>query len=322
MMNRIQDEGGGGLNSMHRPSLPRLKNKASLGRLLVFGGVLDFDSAGGTNGERSSTATEPPLPTPSPVLAALYALPSSLPGSSPSTTAIMQQQQQQQDKQQSTVRDSFSTPIKQSASSAALRALKALNHEHQYEQDRTLKYPVSISLGRPAHIPRLDFDHPSSAGQGGAHSRRRRAEKEEEVESRSSFSSSHSHAPQSENLHSQPGHQSSSYTSFVGIYTGSNTRFNNNRAVSKELTGDCIPPQDINDAVVNVGDGGQPSNLGPAEEDEDDIKLVREIQQDMDNGGYSSLEQVRPTSISFLIFCILWDSGFSLTSHSSAVYRS
>jgi hypothetical protein len=323
MMNRIQDEGGGGLSTMHRPSLPRLKNKASLGRLLVFGGVLDFDVA---NGELPSTSVVPPLPTPSPVLAALYALPASLPArsgsSSPSTTAIMHQQQ---DKQQSIIlRDGFSTPIKQSASSAALRALKMLDHEH--EQDRSIKYPASISLGRPAHIPRLDFDHASSAGQGGAQSRRRRAEEEEVVVSRSISSSSHSHALQTENLNSQPGHQSSSsYTSFVGIYTGSSTRFNNNsiRAV-KDFTGDYIPPQDINDAGVNANEGGQSSNLGPAEDDDDDDddkELVKEIQQDMDNGGYSSLEQVRPTSISFLTFCIfctLWESGSSLTLPSSA----
>lgn len=243
------------------PSLPRLRNKASLGRLQVFGGVLDFDDEGGRSANSSSMDYIPPIP----VLSHLYC--SNLAGpvhsssihhthTTPTESHNNKQQTEGEDEELQ------HTPVKNTNTLSALKAVKAMNRQD--------KYPSSLSNGLPpsssssaATIPRLDFDHP----QGQSQSEIRH--KQEQSRCNINIINGHSRSSSSRRTSQHHYKNASSLDSFSD---------------ESSATG------------ANVGEGRRRRITRPSLSSQDEIEekenLVNEINKDMDEGGYASLEQV------------------------------
>lgn len=247
-----------------RPSLPRLRNKASLGRLQVFGGVLDFDGGNPASGI-DSNMNIPPLP----ILSHIY---STLAGPVSASSSAIQTctPTQSHNKQHSTREEEHDedevirTPVKNTNSLSTLKRLKALNKDS--------KYPDSLSNGLPqsnssSTIPGLDFDHPLLQSQ-----------------SEISHKQVDRHNIEQDHLHSR--HIIHSRPSSVSLHS---------RESSLDSFSDESP--DVN-VVLERRKGKLPtrnrshSHREREAEEKEKERLVNEIKQDMDEGGYASLEQV------------------------------
>lgn len=252
-----------------RPSLPRLKNKKSLGRLNAYGGVLDFESA------QDQQQTVPAVPsfyrnapsTTSTPATANIAVP--LAGQD-HNSAVMQPRSQRWSSKQHEQDELQRTPPK-NTTQATLRALNMMDRE---QTTQSIKYPASILSNvlpggaiAASRIPTLDPDHrhqlqqppAGTADQTGitSHSQSCRDHEISAVTLPASSSSLPVEQPASD------------------VCSGS----------SSSLGGDC-------GGVQGQSVEGAPSSR-EREREKDEERLVREIREDMDEGGYASLEQVR-----------------------------
>lgn len=160
-------------NNVIRPTLPRLRNKSSLGRLQVFGGVLDFQEAA------AERAAIPAMPSLSHLLYSSMAgpsLPASLPLQPTQQASNRNSTMMQTHKQQH-----LHTPVKNTNNPHTLRELHRLDKKDE-------RYPAALSNGRPlscsapSSIPGPDLDqvqpaqhkqHPSRRIRGEQHSHSR-----------------------------------------------------------------------------------------------------------------------------------------------------
>lgn len=137
--------------STPRPSLPRLKNKLSIGRLNAYGGVLDFEAV-----SSSTHTTVPPVPSfyrapaaPAPAASSSLAGPAS---------PFTQQESSKQCTHEQGKEYTQHTPPK-NTTQATLRAVKTLNKQHVPIN----KYSTPAIM-QPSHagISTLDTDHPQA----------------------------------------------------------------------------------------------------------------------------------------------------------------
>lgn len=267
-----------------RPSLPRLRNKASLGRLHVFGGVLDFEGLSTT--AHQATPSRPTVPR---ALSHLYSgvdgtlagpVVPSLP--SRSSEPIMQPHNKQQQQQH--------TPVKNTNNPATLRALRVLDGE-SYNTTTTItkiKYPAShLSNGRPGpfFIPALDSDHAPSQAQTQTGSIITQQEGHKQVQSRRIV----------DNIphHSSPNSRHSVPSFSREDQRGTGTLLD----PDQNLDPDIIPVDAQFDLDNNDIHKLDTRTKKQRDEFEDEERLVREIKLDMDDGGYASLEQVRKRTL-------------------------
>lgn len=240
-------------NVTRPPHLPRLRNRASLGRLEVFGGVLDFQ---GHSTSTDRTTTDSTLPA-MPLIPTLYSHLAGPASSCPSSSRLNQEPLMQSHNKQHDppIQSTQHTPVKNTNSSSTLRALQASN-----QQQQGVKYPNSLSKGRPRAIPRLDldFDHHHQHKQ---HQSRRISNRRQEHD-----------RPQSESV-------STSAQSSID-----HSLLDSDEDVSQELE----------EATTRI-------------KKEEEERLVNEIRQDMDEGGYASLEQVGQCSTPFILSLAIID---------------
>ena len=238
-----------------RPSLPRLKNKSSLGRLSAYGGVLDFEV-------RSSQVTVVPA-TPSfyrggtATSTISLAGPVHNSGQDHNNNTFMHEhrsKQQYQDEQQH-------TPPK-NTTQATLRALKMLNREKIH----TINYDTASSTLPDGSIPISVSDHPHHLLQTGAADQTGIT-----IHSQSRLDCPTSTLPTA----------TSSSSHSIALQPASDVKCSSS---SSSLGG-------VGSASVEEGQqhsGGEAAKKGGGETKDKD-RLVR----DMDDGGYASLEQVR-----------------------------
>lgn len=220
-----------------RPSLPRLKNKASIGRLIAYGGVLDFEGSSITPSTSTSTPSSNTTHLAGP---ASSSPPSPLP---PINNTIMHSSTGKQD-QEALLR----TPTK-NTSQATLRALKQFNNKYGVNTSIHTPSNDGVAPPPPSAILALDLDqHWTQTGCG---------------------------------LKSEQSQQQLQNAQSSSVPCSS-------------LDGPASTSGVKNDSVK---EGYVISSRSKNTITEDEERLAREIREDMDDGGYASLEQVGLSSL-------------------------
>lgn len=244
-------------SSTVRPCLPRLRNKASLGRLNAYGGVLDFEVS---SSDKQQPVKVDPISSRSSSSLSLAgpAVTSSTTSHNHNTSSTFMQGSSS--KQQDDESDNHMSTPRKNTSQATLRALKMLDREASHQ---AIKYSTSSSVVIPIPIPILDLDH--------HHPPPQQSETEQgEQQRRGSHSQSRSVSDHG---------QAATFTDISSTLPISSS------PLDADLDVDV-------DGVPNNGSDKGVERAAVVEEEKDEERLVREIREDMDDGGYASLEQV------------------------------
>lgn len=257
--------------SLSRPSLPRLRNRASLGRLNAYGGVLDFEvtSSKGKGYDFNMTSRSDSSKS----TFSLAGPAATTTTFSPDYNTTMHQSTSSKQEHREESYSNMHTP-KKNTTQATLRALKMLDREEINNKNiKQATTPSSSTSNVIPFIPVLDSDHPQAQsqtghGQGHGQGHGRGAHQ------------IHSHSRQVSTTPSRPTLDLDVDVDVDAVVEGSGTCAPTSRSAALEKTG-----------RARRGAG--------AEKDEE--RLVREIREDMDEGGYASLEQVRSLTLRSII---------------------